>query len=121
MNLNANIVLGKLAAVAAFTVCITGSVSAQNTATFIAPGKVAPRMLDNPENTKVPLWNNSENFGTIPGRLAADSVKECATIGSEYKPVGYHPDALDKAGTLIAGGGFLCLTQENIDKVAKSK
>ena len=122
MNRSTKFALIRLAAAAALTVGTIWGVSAQNVPAFIAPGPVAPRMLD---DTKIApkdrRWSNAENFGTIPGRLRADATKECAAMGGEFKPVGYHPDALDKDGKLVTGGGFLCLTQETMDQVAKAQ
>lgn len=122
MNLSIKFVLVRLAATAAFTVCAISGVSAQNAPAFIAPGSVAPKMLSDTNSAPADRkWSNAENFGTIPGRLRADAIKECARMGSEYKPVGYHPDALDKDAKLVAGGGFLCLTQETMDQVVKAQ
>ena len=113
--------LTRVAAAVAITTCTAWSASAQNTPAFIAPGPVAPKML-NEANTppKDRKWANAENFGSIPARLRADATRECGGMGSEYKPVGYHPDALDRDGKLITGGGFLCLTQEMLDQISKA-
>ena len=120
--MNTSGMLIRFAAVTAFASCTSGWVYAQTAPAFIAPGAVAPKMLsDTGADAKDRTWSNAENFGSIPGRLRADASKQCATLGSEYKPVGYHPDALDKDGKLIAGGGFLCLTQEAMDQVNKKQ
>ena len=112
--------VAKFAVIAAFAACTISGVSAQNVPAFIVPGPVAPKMLTDAA-AKDRRWANAENFGTIPTRLRADATRECAGMGGDYKPVGYHPDALDKDGKLITGGGFLCLTQEIIDQVSKAQ
>ncbi len=122
MNPSIKFLLVRLTAIAAFTVCTIWGVNAQNVPAFIAPGPVAPQMLaDTSAEPKDRKWSNAENFGTIPARLRPDAMKECATMGSEYIPVGYHPDALGKEGKLVAGGGFLCLTQETMDQVTNAQ
>jgi hypothetical protein len=122
MNLNIKLVSASLTATAALSVCTIEGVSAQDVPAFIPPGPVAPKMLsDSNAAPKDRKWSNAENFGTIPARLRADATRECAGMGGEYKPVGYHPDALDKDGKLITGGGFLCLTQETMDLVSKAQ
>ena len=118
--MNKSLMLGKFAATAALTVFVIGGVGAQSS--FIAPGAVAPKMLtDAKSDPKEQKWSNAENFGSIPARLNNDASRECGTMGREFIPVGYHPDALDNQGKLITGGGFLCLTKETIDQVAKAK
>jgi hypothetical protein len=112
----------RLTVAAGITACTIWSAGAQNTPTFITPGAVAPKMMGDAKTApKDREWANVENFGTIPARLRNDSVKECAAMGSDFKPMGYHPDALDYNGKLIAGGGYLCLTQEKIDQIRAQK
>lgn len=112
--------LTRVAAAAALTACTTWSANAQTAPAFIAPGPVAPKMLSEATD-KERKWANADNFGTIPARLRADAARECTGMGDQYKPAGYHPDALDRNGKLITGGGFLCLTQETIDQVSKAQ
>lgn len=120
MNSNTKILTTRSIAAAVLFVGSFSGARAQNVPAFIAPGPVAPK-ITSPEGAKETQWANAENFGTIPARLRAEAVKDCLGMSSEHKAVGYHPDALDRNGKLIPGGGILCLTQQTIDEISKAK
>lgn len=53
-------------------------------------------------------WDDPSKFGRVPRNLSQRGDNICSILGRDVVAVGYHPGALDVAGNVIAGGGFLC-------------
>jgi hypothetical protein len=54
-------------------------------------------------------WDRPGAFGAVPAALIEVANRACLKQGSNFKPLGYHPKALDQTGKSVAEGGFLCI------------
>jgi len=53
-------------------------------------------------------WRDVPSFGQVPAELKAKGDISCMQYDLTLRAVGYHPDALDRRGNRIDGGGFFC-------------
>jgi len=53
-------------------------------------------------------WDDPSKFGRVPQNLSQRGDSICSILGRNVVALGYHPAALDAAGSVIPGGGFLC-------------
>lgn len=53
-------------------------------------------------------WRDVPSFGQVPAELKAKGDISCMQYDLILRAVGYHPDALDRKGNKIPGGGFFC-------------
>lgn len=71
------------------------------------PADQAPRLISTSEGV---AWSSIAAFGPVPANLQLKGDAVCRKgMGSlNATAVGYHPRALDKAGQMMVGGGYLC-------------
>lgn len=53
-------------------------------------------------------WKDVPSFGQVPADLTAIGNLSCMQYGLNLRAIGYHPEALDRKGNKIPGGGFFC-------------
>jgi len=53
-------------------------------------------------------WRDVPSFGQVPAELKAKGDISCMQYDLTLRAVGYHPDALDRRGNKISGGGYFC-------------
>jgi hypothetical protein len=53
-------------------------------------------------------WKHVPSFGQVPQSLKAVGDLSCMQFGLSLRAIGYHPQAQDRKGQTIPGGGFFC-------------
>jgi len=53
-------------------------------------------------------WENVTSFGRVPSDLQAVGDLSCMRVDLALRATGYHPQALDRQGKSIPGGGYFC-------------
>lgn len=73
------------------------------------PAAKAPQLV-NSTNQQGVAWNSRSAFGPVPAslQLKGDMVCRNGMNVMTSTAIGYHPNALDKAGKPMLGGGYLC-------------
>ncbi|WP_298609411.1 hypothetical protein [uncultured Thiothrix sp.] len=73
------------------------------------PADTPPRLVNSSSKQGVE-WNSIAAFGPVPANMQKEGDAVCSqdTFILKSKAIGYHPNALDKAGQPIQGGGYVC-------------
>jgi hypothetical protein len=53
-------------------------------------------------------WENVSSFGPVPAELQAVGNASCQAVAPSLRAIGYHPQAKDRKGVTLPGGGFFC-------------
>jgi hypothetical protein len=73
------------------------------------PAKTSPKLV---VRDGLLGWDKPNLFGKVPDDLKANGIAVCSKLNSQgvtYRPLAYHPTALDQQGRPIDGGGFFCV------------
>jgi hypothetical protein len=69
------------------------------------PDSKPPRLVREKDTV---AWDRPAAFGRVPKAEYDRGRTLCQTLGSDFVPIGFHPEAEDEQGKAIAGGGFFC-------------
>lgn len=72
------------------------------------PSDEAPQLVKEVDRF---IWDYPSRFGPVPPALQELGDSTCREIGYD-RATGYHPEARDKDGTTMSGGGFFCIHDE---------
>ena len=53
-------------------------------------------------------WRNVSSFGPVPAELQQIGDEACKAVNTSLRASGYHPEAKDRKGNTIPGGGYFC-------------
>lgn len=103
-----NMLVAALVAVGTLTGCVTKPTIGSK------PGDVPPRIIVDPANSTLKIWDKPGAFGPLPADMTAQGQLACSTLNTnsvQYKAIGYHPLAQDIDGKKFPDGGYFCVTK----------